>query len=260
MGKNEFRRVSSGEPLIIPAQTYNAMLDAAEAHRNRKITLSPQNRGFDSLFVHVANDTNRELYKFDVVGLDSPMPTGDTGNIIFSGVIPKKKHKGKFAILQSDASPGEVVRACVHGVTFARLKHDGEKEPTSCDIIEGDTQFLKSNGNTEVLWSEADANPRWAIIRIGGGGMSLVFPIKLKKTGGEDGTDEKKTSWTYSVTHATTDEELGEEIDPTASPHQWKRPSIGKMTPATFGYAHYNTDEKLVIGWINETFVLGTCK
>jgi hypothetical protein len=57
-----------------------------------------------------------------------------------------------------------------------------------------------------------------------------------------------------------TDESLEKDIDPTKSPHQWKRPSIGRMTQATFGYAHYDVNEKLVIGWINETFVLSSCE
>jgi len=41
-------------------------------------------------------------------------------------------------------------------------------------------------------------------------------------------------------------------VDPTADPHKWKRPSVGWMNPATFGYAHYNGDGDLVLGWINE--------
>jgi hypothetical protein len=31
------------------------------------------------------------------------------------------------------------------------------------------------------------------------------------------------------------------------------------MTQATFGYAHFDADDKLVVGWINETFVLSSC-
>jgi hypothetical protein len=32
------------------------------------------------------------------------------------------------------------------------------------------------------------------------------------------------------------------------------------MTKATFGYAHFDKDGQLVIGWINEMFVLGACE
>jgi hypothetical protein len=109
-----------------------------------------------------------------------------------------------------------------------------------------------------VLWSDSSTQNRWAIIRIGSG-RSTLFPVKLEKTGGENGDDEKATSWTYKVTDALTDEKLEDDIDPTSSPHQWKRPNIGAMTAATFGYAHYDNDNKIVLGWINERPELAVC-
>jgi hypothetical protein len=86
-----------------------------------------------------------------------------------------------------------------------------------------------------------------------------LFPVKLEKTSGENGDDEKAASWTYKVTDALTDEKLEENVDPTASPHQWKRSNIGALTAATFGYAHYDNDNKIVLGWINETPELSVC-
>jgi NAD(P)H-hydrate repair Nnr-like enzyme with NAD(P)H-hydrate dehydratase domain len=78
MSKNEFQHVRRGEPLVIPAGAYNAMLDAAQAHRNRKITLAPHGNGFDSLFIHVVNETGQKLQRFDVVGLEEPLETKNT--------------------------------------------------------------------------------------------------------------------------------------------------------------------------------------
>jgi len=54
-------------------------------------------------------------------------------------------------------------------------------------------------------------------------------------------------------------EKLEENVDPTKSPHKWKRPKIGAFDEATFGYAHYDKDDKLVLGWINETLQLDKC-
>jgi hypothetical protein len=267
MSKNEFQHVRRGEPLVIPAGTYNAMLDAAQAHRNRKLTLSPHGNGFDSLFIYVVNETGQSLQRFDVVGLDEPLETKNAdifcNRIVFKGVKPQKKHKGKFAVLQQDAEPNMVVRACIYGATIAKIKvsPDSENENSElnyCDIEEGQTGYLVSGGHTEVLWSDSSTENRWAIIRIGTG-RSTLFPVKLEKTGGENGDAEQAASWTYKVTDALSDEKLKEEVDPTVSPHQWKRPSIGAMTAATFGYAHYNNDNELVIGWINETIELEKC-
>jgi predicted AAA+ superfamily ATPase len=52
----------------------------------------------------------------------------------------------------------------------------------------------------------------------------------------------------YQQTRGT----LASGVDPTASPHKWQRPSVGYIIPATFGYAHWDADGQLVLGWINE--------
>jgi len=262
--KNEFQHVRSGEPIVIPAATYNAMLDAAQAHRNRRINLTPRGPSFDSLYVYVENATGKSLDRFSIVGLDGPSETQNLdvfcNRIVFKGVIPKAKHKGKFAVLQQDASQNMIVRACVYGATIARVKVAGDTEPKYCDIKENETDSLASGGGgAEVLWSDTSTQNRWAIIRIGSG-KSTLFPVKLEKTGGEQGDDKKAASWKYKVTDAITDEKLEEDVNPTASPHQWKRPNIGAITEASFGYAHYNKDDKLVLGWINETLQLDKCE
>jgi hypothetical protein len=268
MASNEFKRVKSGEPLQIPASTYNAMVDAAEANRNRKLNLSQVNRVFDSLFVHVVNNTGKALPRFSVVGLDGAFQTEDLdefcNRIVFKGVIPKKEHKGKFAVIQQDAENGAVVRACVFGTTIAKVAASSDSETDEdkirfCDVNENDTTSLKSGGSgAEVLYRNSDGENGWSIIRIGSG-KSTLFPVKLEKTGGEQGDDKTAASWTYKVTDALSDEKLEEDVDPTESPNQWKRPSIGAMTEATFGYAHYDNDDKLVLGWINETLQLEKC-
>ena len=130
--------------------------------------------------------------------------------------------------------PNMVVRACVYGVTQAKIKAN-DQQLTCCDIEEGVTDHLVSGGNTEVLWSDETATIRWGLIRIGGG-RSVLFPVKLNKTGGEQGNDTKVASWTYKVTDAMTDEILDENVNPTSSPHQWQRPGIGALREATFGY------------------------
>jgi hypothetical protein len=220
------------------------------------------------LFIHVVNETGKTLQRFDVLGLDSPLETQNVdifcNRIVFKGVVPQKKHNGKFAVIQQDAAPNMVVRACIYGATIAKIKissdsNNENSELKYCDIKEGETGYLTSGGQTEVLWSDTSTQNRWAIIRIGSG-RSTLFPVKLEKTGGEQGDDKKVASWTYKVTDALTDEKLEEDVDPTASPHQWKRPGIGAFSAATFGYAHYDNDNKVVLGWINETPELAACK
>ena len=127
MARNEFQYVRSGEPLQIPAAAYNAMIDAAQGHRNRRINLAPHGAGFDSLFVYVENTTGQSLQRFDVVGLDGPTETQNLdvfcNRIVFKGVVPRAKHKGKFAVLQQDASKNMVVAATLLSETIhAKIK------------------------------------------------------------------------------------------------------------------------------------------
>jgi hypothetical protein len=85
--------------------------------------------------------------------------------------------------------------------------------------------------------------------------IHLVFPVLLTQVGGSQGTDIAVASWTYDVKHGMapdTQAALLTAVNPTASPHMWRRPTVGVMIKATFGYAHYDRDGALVLGWINE--------
>ena len=65
--------------------------------------------------------------------------------------------------------------------------------------------------------------------------------------------------WTYSVIDPVTSQTLATGVNPTVSPHKWKRPSAGWMFAATFGYAHFNAQAQLVLGWINEMVEQEAC-
>ena len=260
-----YRKVKSGDPLVIPAAAYNAMLDAAIANMRSQGKPS-QVRGEQGLHVLVRNETGYPLEQFEILGIDGPVfhprnqPDAFQQTPVLRGVVPKEKHKGKFVVVQEPATPGSVVRACVSGLTVARV-YTEESQPKACDIEEGYTYDFTggSTGGASVLWIEEGTGEKWALIRIGHGDVSTLFPVELKKSGGEEGDEKTATTWRYDVTHAMTDESLKKDVDPTKSPHQWKRPAIGRMTQATFGYAHFNKKDELVIGWINETFVLSSC-
>ena len=171
---NEFQHVRSGEPIVIPATAYNAMLDAAQAHRNRRMNLSPRGAGFDSLYIHVENATGRFLERFDVVGLDGPCETQNLdafcNKIAFKGVVPRKEHAQRFAVLQQDAAPGMMVRACLSGVTIAKVRV--ERAPRnmgglSCNAASDATSYLELGGGASILWIDSGTGVKWSIIRIG---------------------------------------------------------------------------------------------
>jgi hypothetical protein len=83
--------------------------------------------------------------------------------------------------------------------------------------------------------------------------------VNLTQTGGSQGTTTTPASWTYSVIDPVTSQTLATSVNPTVSPHKWKRPSAGWMFAATFGYAHFNAQGQLVLGWINEMVEQEAC-
>lgn len=85
-----------------------------------------------------------------------------------------------------------------------------------------------------------------------------VFPVNLTRSGGSQGTPTTPATWTYSVVDPATGQTLMRDVNPTVPPHKWKRSSAGWMTVATFGFAHYNTQGQLVLGWINEVGQAGS--
>ena len=171
---NQFQYVRTGEPVVIPAATYNAMLDAAQAHRNRRMNLSQHGPSFDSLYVFVENATGRFLERFDVVGLDGPSETRNLdifcNKIAFRGVVPRKEHAQRFAVVQQDAAPGMMVRACLSGVTIGKIwveRPPRDMGGLACSAAPGMTNGLVLGGGAAVLWIDPGIGGRWSIIRIG---------------------------------------------------------------------------------------------
>jgi hypothetical protein len=174
---NSFRHVRRGEPISLAAEAYNAMLDAAQANRSRSVRVIPSDGGRGSLFFHVANMTGKPLRCFDAAGLDGPLSPDGTGSdssnfyngLLFRGIVPREEHRGKFAVIQQDAEPGDIVRACLYGVTPVRIRLKDGEEPAGCDIEPGQTDYLVPGGGAELLWHDRE----WGIIRLGGAGNAV---------------------------------------------------------------------------------------
>ena len=141
----------------------------------------------------------------------------------------------------------------VDDVTPVMLNVPDEQEECRFAAMEdGQTGYLKAamHGSATILWREGGTGVQWAVVRIGK--SPILLPVKLEQYGGEQGDDENPATWTYNVIDLCTGEVIEDAVDPTADPHKWQRPTVGWMIEATFGYAHYNGDGDLVLGWINE--------
>jgi len=109
---------------------------------------------------------------------------------------------------------------------------------------------------TPVVWQDLNVDGRqWIKSQ-----ADNVFPVTLEPAGGEQGTSTAPASWLYDILDFADGHVLLEEVSPVLSPHQWRRPSAGQMTQATFGLAHYvPEDNDLALSWINEVSEQEAC-
>jgi hypothetical protein len=189
-----FKKVQRGDPLRIPAETFNTFIDAAKDFRNRTQNLARRGQPdvLQSGIILVKNGTASDLERFHILGIERPIFTPAESLFSFHdqlaviGVTPNEDHHlGRFLVLQEPLRSGMIGRACVSGVTPVRLNVLDEEHEWA-DIEEGETDSLKTDtaGSAFILWKEPSGGSgyggygygygygyygsiRWALVRIG---------------------------------------------------------------------------------------------
>jgi hypothetical protein len=221
-----FQHIQRGSPLVISATEYNAMLDAGRRSKDRPVQHGRHGKGFDSLYVHIVNATNQNLPRFSVLGLDGVVePANDKwddfcNRPVFKGVTPNtERHSGRFAILQEDAKPNQIVRAIISGITVARIRtSEDDTEVETCDITDDETLYLSPDGPQEVLWSSTGRTNRWAVIRLGtagGGESSRMYQVTTSMVESATAANRhrakgKPMTWNESAREYRVDNSAGE--------------------------------------------------
>ena len=70
------RKVLPGEPLAIPASTWNACIDAAQDYKNRTVNIGRDASAASmpsTTVITIKNKTGDDLKRFDVVGIVKPL-------------------------------------------------------------------------------------------------------------------------------------------------------------------------------------------
>ncbi len=272
------KKVSTGDSLVIPANTYNAFIDAAADFQQRikpRQKLAQQSQRSMSLLpgagagvIWLRNDSPMDCWRYFVLGLDVPIHEPQSfmdtegsfvDQVAFSGVWPEPTAHGltdKHAILLEPIVAGGMGRALIHGICQVRMiieddTHQFAKAPV------GFPAFMTSSavGSTQILWKEQDVapgQPCWAIVKLGVPSVpsNTMIPCKVWQDGGTtDGDATTQCDRTYLVKTMDAYDELdggsilGEELEPLK-----QRPAAGKLVtaPATgdgiIGTGFYMTD------------------
>ena len=177
--------VKPGDPLRIPAQTYNAMVDAARATRSGASGLASSGIPGQHLpaadVVLVRNDSGVAQDRFDVLGIDEPiiLPADNEPEwqrrIALSCVTPAvDTHEGRFVVLLEPLADGAIGRAAAGGVVHARVDVPDLDFMNFAEITDGETGYLTAGaaGSAVILWIEdvgSTEYPARAIVRLGVG-------------------------------------------------------------------------------------------
>lgn len=192
-------RVNRGQPILpeMRADTWNAFIDAAVAHRMRAggqpLDVKPTIRRMSASAL-VFNDSGTDCEAGDVLGIDGMM-IGPADNLrgfrnqpILQGVAPAADHLGKFAICEEVIPDQGIGWAVVAGLAFTRLD-DPSKPWRRADIDAGDQTRLAMapNGTAAVMWSVAGGEEV--------GGLTTQDGDRLITQGGDSLTDGENYGW-----------------------------------------------------------------
>lgn len=172
------KKVKPGDPLRIPAATFNTFVDTAQDYLSRRSNLSqnPRQSARHSGIILVRNDSGADRQRFDVLGVDSPVfdPSSDEEAFkncaALSGVSPTEDdHFGKVVVLLEPVAAGEIGQAMASGVCPVHLYIDDDTVNLA-DVNDGDPSSLKTNrcGSATIIWRESGSSGTvWAVVRLG---------------------------------------------------------------------------------------------
>ena len=190
-------KVTSGQPLSIPAADYNAMIDAAIAHRGRSAptaTTAPDKHRRPGT-ISIENKTSAALEIGEICAIGDPIfdPAGDSffSAIAFECIDVTDEDCGRWCVVLEPIPVDKIGAAVADGVALARVVIQDE-EHLAADINpepgSGEGPILSScaAGSAAILWREDVASvPEevWALVRIG---PAHVAPDVWEATTDED--------------------------------------------------------------------------
>lgn len=175
-----FDKVTSNTPRVIPARTWNALLEAGQDFQRRKLAgggggpmrndpLNPAVR------VLVRNDTGSDLDPGAVVALGTPIvsaadyPRAVAQSPLFPGTVPAAVTDA-FAVLLDPLADEEIGRAVIMGVATCSVNVAGATDTYATPKAGDETQLESAaTGPARILWREAGSSgTKKALVQLAG--------------------------------------------------------------------------------------------
>lgn len=174
--------VKRGDPLVIKASDWNAMLGLAGSAKLRQ-SVQLQSRstfsGASGVVVPVKNATGSTVSRYHAIGIGSPLfehsDNAQTflNQLSFSGAATSSSYLGRFAVAQETIPDGKIGACLIDGITAAEITV-GHATHDRVDVdTEGGSKLVSGYyGAGEILYKESGTGTKWALIRVG----SFVAP------------------------------------------------------------------------------------
>jgi hypothetical protein len=171
---DQFRKVLPGDPLKIPAEAWNALVDLSQDQKNQRHDLLSQTEGSSrqTTLAKVRNQTGVDLDRFSIVALGTPIITPAANltefkrQVSFQGIVPGGGTGPRFGVLLEPLKNNLIGTAAVGGCVITRVSV-GTVAYAAAETIDGQNGYLRSvpHGPASVLWIESSGAVRWAVIR-----------------------------------------------------------------------------------------------
>ena len=186
---DSLKKVHPGDPLRIPAATFNTLIDVARAHLARKQNVGGQSQAASpppGVILTIRNDSGSDRDRFEVLGLDEPVfPPEDTSTDMSRGPVMScvypavPDHLGAFVVLLEPIASGTVGRAMIQGAVPVQVDFTDTDPNTWADISNGVAANLKAmaTGSAKILWrtgDPGDTGVEWCICELTGGSDRCV--------------------------------------------------------------------------------------
>jgi len=263
---NPLAKVSTGQPLKIPADAYNAFIDAAVTDRARRKLFGaapgPVVPYGDTAIVLNASET--DIGRFGILGLGDALirPAINANEFAskpaFIGLTPAATHRGKFGIALEPIPAGACGPMVVGGLCPVQvaLLDPSHVLGEFADVYPDETGWLKESGSgsARILWCEGeedrDGEIAWCLVLIGGGtSPGGSFTVKVYIDGGSSGSSSTTCSYTYTVKTLS-----GKIVGTALSPEKRRYESVPYTTTpdGSTGMAYFDGDGVLHLWDANE--------
>ena len=175
---DSFKKVQSGQALRIPAEAFNAFVDAARDYRGRQQTRETEGQPKlrQSGIIRVKNGSGADRNWFEILGIDrsvfTPSDNLETfqNEVVLVGVTPDgEDHAGRFCVLLEPLAANAIGLAVISGVCPDRV-HINEASDSFAEVQDNDVTQLKTggSGSATILWKESGTSEnKWAVVRLG---------------------------------------------------------------------------------------------